>query len=126
MENKVKLVFEDRGFKEITYNGAKIQIVPFLSMSQQITLINNYLDDYFGINPERFIKSTGYNLIEADMKLKNYLFQACTNIDATDVDDKIYADEDFYEELTGSIENYWAFRQRLVEIVSDVKEQVRM
>jgi hypothetical protein len=121
--DKIKLVFKTPEEKTLEHNGISFTVIPFLSVGQQTVLINNYLNDYFGENPNPLVQGTKYNYLEAEYKLMNYILQGNTNIDAAEFDDNMYADSDFFEKITSEIANYEDFRYKLEYIIEDIKEQ---
>jgi hypothetical protein len=121
--DKAKLVFTLPEDKVVKYNGVEIKITPFLTMEEQIYLVRQYLDDYFGINEDSLVPFSEYNFIEAEFKMKNYILQLITNVDTDNIDNNIYADPKFWRVISKNINNYKQFMNTLAVIVEEVKEQ---
>ena len=123
---KVKLTAEAQETVNIEYGNAIIEVKSYIGIAQQTTLIRDYVDDYFEENPERLIKASEFNYLEAEYSLMDYVLQACTNIDMEALDEDAYANSDLFDRVAGVIWNYGAFKERLYKVVQEVKEQKAM
>jgi len=129
LENKVKLQLQVPEIVTIEYGDAKIEVLPYMDLAQQVVLINAYINDYFGkIEGEPFVPYSEYHYIEAETKLIYYLFQTHTNIDVLDkdFDQNILADERLTRTITSMIVNYDDFKFKLNTIIKEMKEQMVM
>jgi hypothetical protein len=126
MDNKVKLEIKTPENKTFEYNGTSIEIIPYIDFAEQVTLINEYIKDFFGDLDEIIIPKTKYHIFEAECRLKNYIIQLNTNIDMEEIDNNIYVDDNLWEKITEEIINYWGFRERLEEVVYEIKQQVKL
>ncbi len=120
---KIKLEFKLPKNKQIEYNGAIIEVTPFLTLSQQLFLTNRYVKEYFFPEDENMIEESEYNYLGAEYALMNYIFQVVTNIDAENMDSDIYADFTLWQKIISEITNYNDFRNKLYLIVMEIKEQ---
>jgi hypothetical protein len=123
---RIKLEIKTPENKTFEYNGVTIEINPFLDFSEQVLLINEYIKDFFGDITEIVIPKTKYHVFEAECRLMNYIIQLNTNIDMSEVDNNIYTDVKLWETITKEINNYWDFRERLDDVVYEVKEQIKL
>jgi len=123
---KVKLTLEAQEAGSIEYNGKSIEVKSYMGIAQQGILIEKYVEEYFSDNPERLIKASEYNYLEAEYNLMDYILQTCTNIDTKDLDEDVYANSDLFDRVAGVIWNYGAFKERLYKVVQEVKEQKAM
>lgn len=124
--NKVKVELKVPENKTIEYNGIKIEIIPYLQAGQQVFLINKYVEDYFGKSEEPLVKMSDYNYLEAEFNLINFILQTNTNIDTENLDSEIYVNDDLIGKITFHIDNYWTFRERLMDIVGIIKERIAL
>lgn len=125
MTEKVKLEFKIPEKKIVEYNGVNIEVSSYLTLAQQIGLMNKYVEEYF-TGTETFIKNSNYSFLNAEYNLMNYIFQACTNIDVENLNAEIYADADFWQKITSAITNYYDFRNKLNFIVNEIKQQMAL
>lgn len=126
MDNKVKLEIKTPENKTIEYDGITIEINPFIDFAEQVLLINEYVKDFFGDITEIVVPKTKYHVFEAECRLMYYIIQLNTNIDMSDVDNNIYINDKLWETITKEISNYWNFRERLDEVVYEIKEQEKL
>lgn len=124
--DKVKLEIKTPENITIEYNGTTIEINPFIDFSEQVLLINEYIKDFFGDITEIVIPKTKYHVFEAECRLMNYIIQLNTNIDMSDINNNIYVADKLWEMITKEISNYWNFRERLDEVVYEIKEQEKL
>jgi len=123
---KVKLEIKTPTNKTFTYNGETVEIIPYIDFSEQVLLINEYIKDFFGDISEIVIPKTKYHVFEAECRLMNYIIQLNTNIDMSDIDNNIYVEDKLLDVITKQISNYSMFRERLNQVVHEVKEQVKL
>jgi hypothetical protein len=121
--DKVKLEFKTPDAKEVEYNGVKFQVIPYLSSSQQVGLINTYIATYFGENSTKFVEASGYSYIEAEFELLNLIMQLCTNVDTDSITEDMYTDLMLSGRVYGEIQNYGDFRGKLNYIINEIKQQ---
>lgn len=128
LENKVKLQLQVPEIVTIEYGDAKIEVLPYMDLAQQVILINAYINDYFmpTEKEEYFVPYSEYHFIEAEIKHIHYLFEMHTNIDvsAKDFNQNILADERLINKVIDLIVNYDDFRYRLDVIIGEMKEQM--
>ena len=126
MQEKIKLEFKTPKAKTAEYNGVEIEVIPFLSMGQQVGLINNYLKDYFGKMEEPLTPVSEYNYLIAEFNLKNAILQTITNLDVEFLNNDFYVDFDFWNTIEAEIANYDEFIDNLDYLVNEVKEQLTL
>lgn len=124
--DKVKLEFKIPKTKIIEYNGVDIEVTPFLSVAQQAVLIIRYLEEYFNKPEDALIQASPYDLIGAEYGLIFNILQMNTNIDLENIDDDIYSDTKFLGQIISNITNYDDFREKLENIVYEVKGQITL
>lgn len=120
---KVKLEFKLPKSKKIEYGDITIEVVPFITTSQQVFLINQYVNDLF---KEEGGEGTGYNYLDAEYNLVNYLYQMVTNIDTDEMSPDIYSDHGLFDLVTSSIYNYNDFIMKLEKVVEGKKESIAL
>lgn len=121
---KVKLEFKVPKTRTVEYNGVEIQVLPYLGLNEQTFLINQYLKDYFdpkGSDP--LVPYATYSYLEAEFNLNSYLFQMLTNIDVAEMDNEFFADSKLHDVVCKEVTNYLEFRERLWNVVDEIKEQ---
>jgi len=118
-KNKVKLEFVFPNRKVIEYNSVEIQVDTFLTTSQQVFLINRYIEEYFQESSVNFVKSSEYSYLTAEYNMINYIFQLLTNVDTDNLDDNIYSDSVLLKHM-----EYWI--NFLILALSNLKKQGRM
>lgn len=123
--DKVKLAFESPKNKTVEYNGVIITIKPFISIHEQVILIQYYIDEYFNIMEKKdlLINGSGYNYIGAEYNLIHSIFQLLTNVDIESADTDMYDSSELWKDVKSKISNYDEFRHKLDKIVSDIKEE---
>jgi hypothetical protein len=126
MDNKVKLEIKTPENTTIEYDGVTIEINPFIDFSEQVLLINEYVKDFFDDIPEIVVPKTKYHVFEAECRLMYYIIQLNTNIDMSDIDNNIYVADKLWDMITEKISNYWEFRERLDEVIYEIKEQEKL
>ncbi len=119
--DKVKLEFNPPIEKTIEYNGVSIQLIPFLTTTQQVFLINQYMKDYF--HQGDLIEKSRYDFLTAEYGLIYYICDLLTNIDMDTFDAEIYSDPAFVNMLFQNISNYEDFRYNLFSVLESMKYQ---
>ena len=120
---KVKLEFVIPSNKEVEYNGVKFEITPFLTITQQAGLINQYLADYFTREENSLVFYSEYNYLESELNLINRIVKTLTNLDDESLPIDIYVDAQFTDKIKSNIVNFKEFRDRLNTIIYEMKEQ---
>jgi hypothetical protein len=121
--DKVTLEYKAPENKTIKYNDINIEITPILTISQEVFLIQKYIEDYFGTPDDILIENAKYHSLEAEIRLKYFVIQLITNIDTSNLDNEIYVDNVFWYMITSEIINWSNFRDTLETIVCDIKQQ---
>ena len=101
--------------------GYKIEVMPYIPLSEQVRIINEYVMAYF--HPDKkFIIEDECDSYTAEYALKLALLDICTNIKLEgDFENVLYLN--IYEQVEMSITNYYEFRNALDSIVANIKEQ---
>jgi len=116
---KQKLTFKEPEFQEVFYEKNKIKVKPFLSLSDQLTILTIYLEEYFSNDKEKVIKSE-YQLVFSILDL-------CTDIDIETLSiDGLLSNYGVWENIKKKIVNYSEFRALLARSVEEVKESKRL
>lgn len=119
LENKQKIEFKEPEFQEVIYEKNKIKVKPFLSLTDQITLLTIYLDEYLSEEKERVLKSE-YQLVFGVLDL-------CTNISIEELSiDGLLSNYGVWENVKKKIVNYGEFRALLARTVEEIKETRRL
>jgi hypothetical protein len=121
--DKVKLEYKTPEKKIIKYKNVDVEIIPILTISQKVFLIQKYIEDYFGTPDEILIENTKYHSLEAEIRLKYFVIQLITNIDTNNLDNESYVDNILWYIITNEIINWSDFRATLETIVCDIKQQ---
>lgn len=119
--DKIKLELKTPAKVTIDYRGFSIELDPFLTIAEQIVIINNYLDEYF-TKPSDKENTVGYSYLDAEYMLMSLIYQLKTNIDTSAMENDDYAHESLFNIVTLSIHNYNDFRKKLDKIV-EIKEK---
>ena len=122
---KVKIDFQIPEKKTVKYKGLDIEITPFLTVGQQIYLINNYVNDFYNELGQNFVEMDEYNYLKAEFNMFSYLVQLLTNIDPQMPND-VYGDTEFISIFEDNIENYSLFRHRLNKALNNIATQKRI
>ena len=105
--------------KEIMFDGRMIKIRPYLTVEDQVEMINSFLQQYFYPDTKWF-KFTEVDVLGSEIALKLDIIGRCS-----DVDPKIEVLETgFFNALKEEIINYPDFRFSLEEIVKNVKDKI--
>jgi len=121
--DKVKLEYKAPEMVTEAYNGVGFEINPILSAENQVGLINQYIETYFGENEEKFVVESEYSYLEAELQLFNMIVQLNTNIDIDSVVLEMYAEMSLSSKVLGSIQNYGDFRNKLNYVINEIKQQ---
>lgn len=117
--NKQKIEFKEPEFQEVIYEKTKIKVKPFLSLTDQITLLTIYLDEYFSEEKERVLKSE-YQLVFGVLDL-------CTNVNIEELSlDSLLSNYGVWENVKKKIANYGEFRALLARTIDEIKESKRL
>ena len=128
---KVDLEYQEPDKIIITHRGVKIELIPFLEFSEQIFLINNYLEVYFGTqeflpNEEVLLAKPKHHIFEAEEKLMLSIIILNTNINIESCKNDVFADSVLWDMITQKISNWWMFRERLNATLEEVKREEEM
>lgn len=121
---KVKLTYTAPKATTVEYNGASIEILPVMSLAQQVVLINNYVAEYFLNKEPGNVSMLKNRFIEAEFTLVNYLYQTMTNIQVENIELEVLSDPALFAKVVSEISNYADFRKRLDSVIAQIKEQI--
>lgn len=124
---RVKLEFKLPESKTLDYKGVQFEVLPFLTLAEQVFLINKYVEQYFSKATNGIlISGTNYNYMNAEYSLFNYILQANTNIDTDSLPEDFYADAEIREKITSSIVNFYDFKSKLNYLINEIKQQMAL
>lgn len=124
---KIVMTFETPKNKEVLINGTKVEVKPYLSISEQIEIADDYVSAYFYSDEEhKYISSTEWNSFGAEYILKIAILDKLTNIDVDQFDLDGFNFTDIFDNIISHVFNYYSFRESLYEIVESIKEQKRL
>jgi len=127
--DKVKYVFRLPDEIEIEHNGVKIKIVPFLKASQQIYLINQYIEQYFEelSEKDKVVSLSKYNYMTAEYNMRGYIYQMLTNIDHESITQETLGDDILWDKIEITIVNFYDFYYKNLDyIIEDIKFQIQI
>lgn len=130
----IKLKFDNPELKKVKHEGNIIEIRPWMTVPEQILLINHYCKNLFMPEDSRkFIDGSEHDIFGAEINLINEVLRLYTNIDvsmeeggdpALDLDG--FLASGLWKEIKKNIENYGEFEERLLQTVSDTREQINL
>ncbi len=107
------------------YNGAEIEVNPYITVEEEVELISNYVNAYFYPNQDSsfgYLKEGNFDYWQANYGLIQKIMTDKTNVDVeygqTHADEMI---ELFYE-VVSHISNYRFFKSRLDKTVESIKD----
>lgn len=119
LENKQEIAFKEPEIQEVVFGNIKIKVKPYLSLTDQMTLLSIYLEEYFGKEQTR--------ILESEYKLVFGILDLCTNIDVEKISlNSLLANYKFWEDIKAKIKNYGEFRALLARTIEEVKENKRI
>lgn len=122
--DKIKIEFQIPEKIKVEYRKQEIELIPFLTSSQQVYLINEYVNDYFEGSGEKIIGRDKYNYLEAEFNMLSYLVQLLTNIE--EIPNDVYVDSEFLDIFVENVENFEDFCSLLYDTVENIKEQIKI
>jgi hypothetical protein len=124
--DKVVLSFEQPDNAIAKHNNQKIEVKPIISFGDEIMLIGAYLDSYFAPTNKTFPQSE-YDYLAAEYAFRLGVLGQCTNIDMEATDPNALIENiKLWQEVTDKIDNYPDVRIHLMDVVSEVKEQMAL
>lgn len=119
LENKQKIAFNEPELQEVTYGKIKIKVKPYLSLTDQLTLLSVYLEEYFSKEQSK--------IIESEYKLMFGVLDLCTDIDVETLNlDGLLSNYKIWEDVRSKVKNYGEFRALLARTVDEIKENRRI
>jgi|GEM_PF-2764440 len=106
---------------QIAYKGNTVDIKPFITISEQIQLINNYISNYF-LPDDNNVAMTRSDELNAEYALKLEVLDLCTSIEVDNNSMVVFYDE-LWNEIEIHIVNYNEFRGILYGIMSEIKRE---
>lgn len=123
--DKVKIDFQIPEKIKVDYRGQEIELIPFITIPQQIYLINEYVNDYYNDLGKHFIEKDKYNYLEAEFNMVSYLTQLLTNVDP-DISHDMVGDNEYISLFEENVENYNIFRKRLLNTLNSITNQIEI
>ena len=120
---KVIPIKKDVQTENFDYNGVNITLNPFISAELEIALIKLYVEKYFTPNQEEtlsYLKEGNFDYWLAEYSIKRAILEELTNIDVYETNSDTILD--VFMSVSGGIENYDQFRNRLRGTVEAIKD----
>lgn len=109
-------------FKSVD-KSVMIEIIPYISVTDEITLISDYVKRYFKPNEDEtfsYIEKGDYDYWQAEFALIQRIMDTMTNVDTVETNANEMV-EIFYL-VVEKISNYHQFRERLDETIGAIKD----
>lgn len=125
---RIKIEFKHPEKKNLTYNGVEFELDPFLTLTEQVFLINKYVEDFFETQEgkTKLIEKSKFNRANAEFYMLDYILQLKTNINVEELDNDIRADDDFMLLIKTEITNFISFEILLGSVIQDIMEEKRL
>jgi len=108
----------------IAFKGSAIDIKPYLTIAEQLQLINSYIQNYFFPDEEEkligMIESDAFN---TEYALRLEIIDMCTSIDGKSVESVNVFYTGLWEKIENSIINYNEFRSILSKIINEIERE---
>jgi hypothetical protein len=139
MMEKITLNLEAVEADTFKFGGNKIEVIPTISIEDQVQFIRHYLGNYF--NATELIPGTSTSYFTAEYSLafevldkytnvkvfeESDLESAEDNIVVVSTDNNILISQGLWKEGSSRITNYPEFRQNLDRVVQDKKEELAL
>lgn len=115
-EGKVLFELKTPESRTITFNNTQIEVNSYLTLEEQIVLIDNYIQD-IDKDEHGFL----FGCIDGELNLRNYLYQLKTNIDKSFITLPICENDELFYMISSQIDNYPGFRERLANSIEEYK-----
>jgi hypothetical protein len=106
------------------FKGIIIDIKPYLTIAEQLQLINSYIQNYFFPDEEEkligMIESDPFN---TEYALRLEIIDMCTSIDGKSVESVNVFYTGLWEKIENSIINYNEFRSILSKIINEIERE---
>jgi hypothetical protein len=121
---KITLNLEAVETENVTFKffGNKIEVIPALTLEDQILLVIHYLDNYFD-NSGELIPDTTTNYIGAEYALALEILDKYTNVNITEDKDILLA---LWKEVQSHISNYDVFKYDIERVVHDKQKELAL
>ncbi len=119
-QKKQKIAFKDgEEYAEVSFQNQKILVKPYLSLTDQIVLLEVCVEEYFSNDLS--------GVISSEHKLILAVLDQCTNIEVgEDTIPNILRNYKLWKEINSKIQNYGAFRALLNQTIEELKEKKRL
>ena len=111
------------------HNGQNIEVRPFISPDDEVSLIKNYIDVYFN-NTKKMVEFSSFDFIGAEYALNIGILQLLTSVEIIDENGKsainypLLVANNLMREIKFRIANYDEFEVKLYRTVSEMKEKI--
>lgn len=109
--------------ESLKIGGYEITIKPYLSLADQLHLINEYVSTYFH-SANNSVPESEWDVFNAENALTLAVIDICTDINIEKNLEFILSSSDFCTDIFNSIENYWEFYNLLTKIVDKIEQQI--
>ena len=125
MQKKV-LQFGKFADEIISIDGQDVIVAPFLTLDQMVSLINQYVENYF--YPEvKSINKSERAYYDAEQALKLGIVDLATSIQIEGSEfEHLFYDPEIFNKITACINNYWEFDELLRGTVDSIKEEMEL
>jgi hypothetical protein len=121
---KITLNLEAVETENVTFKffGNKIEVIPVLTLEDQILLVIHYLNNYFD-NSGELIPDTTTNYIGAEYALALEIMDKYTNVNISEDKDILLA---LWKEVQAHISNYDVFKYDIERVVHDKQKELAL
>lgn len=109
--------------KVLNIGGQEIIVKPYLTLAEQLQLINEYLEIYFH-SEIRGINEDERDYFDAEYALKMAIINHCSSITITGAFENLFYNPETYNAIINSVANYDEFMNLLCTIVKNVEDQM--
>ena len=126
-EDKITLELEEIESVEIKIGKAKIRVMPYISLAEQISLANWYLETYFNVDgSSRYVDLSKRDFFGAEQSLNLALIGRMTNIDIATIDYDKFLANGVMNNIKNTIVNFYEFHTELMEMVKIIEKQYQL
>lgn len=119
LDEKQIIEFKSPSFQDVVYEGTKIKVKPYMSLTDMGVVAGLYIENYFSESPSR--------VIQAEYALVTAVLEQCTNLEISEGSFEAFlGNVKLWDEIVSKIKNYGTFRALLKQTVEEKKEEIRI